>query len=110
MEMDCGWEGKTSFAEKHVCYILLGSGTMMYPDVVARVDHPLLSQLRETPGAGKKGGLVLKTGTGILGIRWPDCTAKCHRLQCVSSYKYKGGMLFIGVAEDSMQQHLQWDD
>lgn len=54
MEMDCGWEGKTSFAEKHVCYILLGSGTMMYPDVVARVDHPLLSQLRETPGAGKK--------------------------------------------------------
>lgn len=32
--------GKTSFAEKHVYYVLLGSRTMMYPDVVAGVNHP----------------------------------------------------------------------
>lgn len=78
MEKECGWEGKTSSAEKHICYILLGSRTIMYPDVVAGIDHPLPSQLRETAGAGKNGGSVLKTGTGILGIRWPDCTAKRH--------------------------------
>lgn len=90
MEKECGWEGKTSFAEKHICYIFLGSGTMMYADVVAGIDHPPPSQLRETPGAGtkkKKRGSVLKTGTGILGIRWPDCTVKCHHPKCVSSYK-----------------------
>jgi len=43
MEKERGWECKMSFAEKHVCYILLGSGMMMFPDVTAGIEHPWIS-------------------------------------------------------------------
>lgn len=43
MEKERGWECKMSFAEKHVCYILLGSGMMMFPDVAAGIEHPWTS-------------------------------------------------------------------
>lgn len=60
---------------------------MMCPDVEAVVDHPLPSQLREPPEAGKRGGSVLRTGTGILGIGCPDYIVKCHCPRHVSSHK-----------------------